>query len=29
MTKDLKMAVIKDLIRVYYNAIDKVIWLFL
>ena len=25
--KDLKMAMVKDLIRVHYNAIDKEIWL--
>lgn len=29
MTGDLKMAVGKDLIRVYSNAVDKEIWLIL
>ncbi|XP_030886091.1 heparan-alpha-glucosaminide N-acetyltransferase [Leptonychotes weddellii] len=29
MAKDLKMPVVKDLIKVHYNGIDKKIWLFL
>lgn len=29
MTKGLQMAIVKDVIRVRYNATDKGIWLFL
>ena len=28
MNKDFKMATVKDLMRVHYNAIDKEIWFF-
>ena len=29
MTKDLKMPIVRDMLRVNYKEIDKAIWLFL
>ena len=29
MTKDLKMAMAKDMLRVHYHAVNKKVWLFL